>query len=133
MSSGYNFNQNYPLHVCITPRMIISSPEPLGSQGELIVYPSSRRPSVGVVRRRRPSFTMLKDLLLRNRWANQSQILCGASLGRGNDILFAASGSHDQDGRHAHIWQKPFKKSSPEPAGRFSRNLVCSIGDSSPS
>ena len=24
----------------------ISSPEPLGSQGELIVYPSSRRPSV---------------------------------------------------------------------------------------
>ena len=27
-----------------------SSPEPLGSQGELIVYPSSRRPSV-----RRPS------------------------------------------------------------------------------
>ena len=26
----------------------ISSPEPLGSQGELIVYPSSRRPSVVV-------------------------------------------------------------------------------------
>ena len=49
------------------------------------------------------SFTMLKDLL-QNRFANQSEILCGASLGRGNDILFAASGSHDQDGRHAHIW-----------------------------
>ena len=32
--------------------IIISSPEPLGSQGELIVYPSRRRPSV---RRRRPS------------------------------------------------------------------------------
>ena len=47
---------------------------------------------------------MLKDLLLRNHFANQSQILCGASLGRGNEILFAASGSHDQDGRHAHIW-----------------------------
>ena len=45
-----------------------------------------------------------KRLLLRNRWADQSQILCGASLGRGNNILFAASGSHDQDGRHAHIW-----------------------------
>ena len=27
-------------------------------------------------------FTMLKDLLLWNRFANQSQILCGASLGR---------------------------------------------------
>ena len=82
-----------------------SSPEPLGSEDELIVYPSSRRPSV----RRRPSatatsFTMLEDFLLRNCWADQSQILCGASLGRGNDILFAASGSHDQDGRHAHIW-----------------------------
>ena len=31
----------------------------LGSQGELIVYPSSRRPSV-----RRTSSTILKDLLL---------------------------------------------------------------------
>ena len=56
-----------------------------------------RRPS-GV----RPS-TMLKDLL-QNRLANQSQLLCGASLGRGNESLFAASGSHDQDGPHAHIW-----------------------------
>ena len=87
----------------VSEKKIFSSPEPLGSQGELIVYPSSRRPSV-----RRPSasasFTMLKDHLLRNRWADQNQILCGASLGRGNDILFAASGSHDQDGRHAHIW-----------------------------
>ena len=83
---------------------IFSSPELLGSQGELIVYPSSRRPSVGVRRRPSASFTMLKDLLLRNRWADQSQILCGASLGRGNDILFAASGSHDRDGRHAFIW-----------------------------
>ena len=73
--------------------------------GELIVYPWSgvRRPSV----RRRLS-TMLKHLL-RNRLVDQSQILCGASLGKGNDILFAASGSHDQDGRHAHIWSKPFK------------------------
>ena len=41
-----------------------------------------RRPSSV---RRRPS-TMLKDLLLRNRWADQSQILCGASLGTGNEI-----------------------------------------------
>ena len=73
--------------------------------GELIVYQwSGVRPSVV-----RPSSTMLKHLLLRNRLADRSQILCGASLGRGNDILFAASGSHDQDGRHAHIWSKPFK------------------------
>ena len=33
---------------------VFSSPEPLGSQGELIVYPSSRRPSS--VRRRRKQF-----------------------------------------------------------------------------
>ena len=30
--------------------IFISSPEPLGSQGELIVYPSSRRPSASVHR-----------------------------------------------------------------------------------
>ena len=59
-----------------------------------------RRSSVVV----RLSFTMLKILLLRNHWANQSQILCGASLGRGNESLFAASGSHDQEGLDAHIW-----------------------------
>ena len=29
--------------------------------------------------------------------------------------------------------KNPSKSSSPEPAGGFSRNLVCSIGDSSPS
>ena len=37
-------------------------------------------------------------------WPIKSQILCGASLGRGNEILFTASGSRDQDGCHAHIW-----------------------------
>ena len=64
--------------------------------GELIGYPwSGVRPSV---------VNNFKRLLLQNRWSDQNQILCGASLGRGNDILFAASGSHDQDGRHAHIW-----------------------------
>ena len=73
--------------------------------GELIRYSwSGGRPSV--VRRTssvRPS-TMLKDLLLQNHSAIQSQILCGASLGRVNESLFATSGSHNQDGRHAHIW-----------------------------
>ena len=54
---------------------------------------------------RRPSFVHnFKHLLLSNRLANQSQILCGASLGRGSESLFMAPGSHDQDGRQAHIW-----------------------------
>ena len=55
--------------------------------GELIVYQWSgvRRPSVVHPSSVRPSasFTMHKDLLLRNRWSDRSQILCGASLGRG--------------------------------------------------
>ena len=57
----------------------------------------------------RPSFTVLKDLLLPNRFANQSQILCGASLGIVNNILFAASGSHDQDGRTPIYGKNPSK------------------------
>ena len=77
--------------------------------GELIVYPWSgvcRQSSSSI----RPSSSkMLKHFLLRNRLADQNQILCGASLGRGKESLFAASGSHDQDCRHAHIWYKPFK------------------------
>ena len=78
----------------------ISSPEPLGSQGQLIVYPSSRRPWSSV---RCPS-TIFKDRLLSKHLANQSQILSGASFGRGNESLYKWSRSHDQVGRHAHIW-----------------------------
>ena len=55
--------------------------------GELIVYPCS------VVVRPSLSFTMLKHL--KNHLADQSQILCGASLGRGNEIWFAVCWSHD--------------------------------------
>ena len=47
--------------------------------GELIVYPWSGA--------RRLSFTVLKNVPLRNQLADQSQILCGASLGRGNEIF----------------------------------------------
>ena len=36
--------------------------------------------------------------------ANQSQILCEASIGRGNKYVYKKIRSHDQDGRHAHIW-----------------------------
>ena len=55
---------------------------------------------------RRPSVHIFKHRLLRNRLANQSEILCGASLGGGggDESLFAVPGSHDQDSRHTHIW-----------------------------
>ena len=62
---------------------------------ELIVYTCS-------IRRRRPQFQAPFRLL--NRLANQSQILRGASLSRAKGSLFTASGSHDQDGRQAHMW-----------------------------
>ena len=65
--------------------------------GELIVYQSLRRPSVV-----RPS-----------KFSNISSETTGPiklkfhyedSLGCGNKSLFKLSWSHDQDGRHAHIW-----------------------------
>ena len=45
-----------------------------------------------------------KRLLVWSLWANVAQILCGASLGWGNERLLKWSGSIDQDGCHAHIW-----------------------------
>ena len=53
---------------------------------------------------------IFKHLVLLNHLANQSQILCGASFGRGKKL----SWSHDQDGRHANIWPKPLKNLFPK-------------------
>ena len=53
-------------------------------------------------------------------------------MGRGNESVIAKFGSHDQDGRHAQLVKTTQKSSSPEPAGRFTRNLVCSIYDPQP-
>ena len=41
---------------------------------------------------------MLKHLFLQNCRANQSQIVCEASLDRWDENFFVASGSHDQNG-----------------------------------
>ena len=67
---------------------IFSSAEPLGSQGELIVHTSTRRPSI------RPLFSKIVS-----ETANQSQI-SGVFRLRNRERKFA----HDQDGHHAHIW-----------------------------
>ena len=50
-----------------------------------------------------------------NPLANQSQTLCGAKFGRGNESLHKLSRSHDQDGHHGYKQQKPLKSSSSEP------------------
>ena len=47
--------------------------------------------------------TIIFKHLLWNRLANQSQISCGAFLGRENESLYIWSRLHDQDGCHAHI------------------------------
>ena len=67
-------------------------------------YSIGRPPSSVVRRRPSSSSTLFKHLLLRNHWANWSQISYGAFTGWGNESLYIWSRSHDQDGRHAHIW-----------------------------
>ena len=104
--------------------------------GELIGYSwSGVRPSSSSSSSVRPSVVNnFKHLLLQNHLPNQSQILCGASLGKGKRKFVRG------------IWVTwprwppgPYmvktlqKSSSPEPVGRFLWNLVCSIGDSSSS
>ena len=78
-----------------------SSPEPKAHWWAyrilMVQRPSVVRPSSVVVNN-------FKHILLQNLLSAQSQILCGATLGRGNESLFVASGSHDQHGRHAHSW-----------------------------
>ena len=87
--------------------LVFSSPEPSVSQGELIVYPwSGVRRTSSVVVVVRPHF---QTLLLWNRLTNQSQISCGAPLGRGNESLYKWSRSHDQNGRHAKNCSKSLK------------------------
>ena len=38
--------------------------------------------------------------------ANQSKVICGVSKGHGDKSYFGVSGSHDRDGRYAHIYGK---------------------------
>ena len=81
---------------------IFSSPEPKAHwwANSIPVTPVSVvRPSV-----RQSSVNIFKHLLLWNYWANWTHISYGDSLGWGYESLFKWSWSHDQDGRHAHIW-----------------------------
>ena len=81
---------------------------------------------------RPPSYIVVhilyKYLLLRNHWANQSQIPCGASYGR---KVCSNGPGHMTKMAAMPIYGKNFKISSPKPKGRWPWNLVCNIGCSS--
>ena len=70
--------------------------------GELIVYPwSSVRPSVMVVRR----CPQCSNIFSQTAWPISAKFNVEPPWVGGTKVcLKAASGSHDQDGRHAHIW-----------------------------
>ena len=94
--------------------------------GEFIGYPWIRRPSSSLV-------VVVRLFTFSNVFS--SETACGASLGRGTKVCINGPG-HMTKMAAMPIYGKNLKKSSsPEPAGRFPRNLVhvCSIGDSCPS
>ena len=101
---------------------IISSPEPR-LIGELIGY------SWSGVRPASSSFTMLKDLLLRTALPIKAKFYVEPPCVGGTIFCSRHQGHMTKIAAMVKTLQK---SSSLEPAGRFSRNLVCSIGDSSP-
>ena len=107
---------------------IFSSP---GLIGELIVYPLSgvrRRPSV-VARCPQCSHIFFSEIArpilakfyMEPHWAGGTEF-CSQHVGHRTKM--AATPMYGKN---------PSKSSTPEPVDRFPRNLVCSIGDSSPS
>ena len=72
---------------------------------------------------------IFKHLLLWNHWADWSQILYGAFLGRGNKIFVqTVQVPWPRWPPCPYMVKKLKKSSSPEPNGRWPWNLVCSIG-----
>ena len=108
--------------------LIFSSPEPLGSQSELIVYPSSGRPSVV-----RPSVVNNFKHLLRNCWANQSQIYVEPPWVGGTIFCLRHLGHMTKMAATPIYGKNPSKIFFSRTGGPIFTKLVCSIGDSSPS
>ena len=98
--------------------------------GELIGYPWIRRPSV---RRRRPSSTFSNIFSSETAWPIKAKFYVEPPWEGGTKVHINGPG-HMTKMAAMPIYGKNLKKSSsPEPAGRFSRNLVCSIWYSCPS
>ena len=76
-------------------------------------------------------FNIFNFLFLRNRYAEWSQISCGASIGRGTKVCSNGPG-HMTKMAAMPIYGKNMKNSSsPEPKGRWPWKFVCSIKCSS--
>ena len=89
--------------------MVFSSPESLGSQGELIVYPSSRRPSVI----RRPPFS--KIFSSETAWPINAKFYVEPTWEGGTKVYINGPG-HMNKMAAMPIYGKNLKKSSsPEP------------------
>ena len=89
--------------------------------------PASVRPSV------RPSSTFSNIFSSETAWPIKAKFYVEPPWEGGTKVYINGPG-HMTKMAAMPIYGKNLKKSSsPEPAGRFSRNLVCSIGDSCPS
>ena len=98
--------------------------------GELIGYPWIRRPSSSSVRR---PFTFSNVFSSETAWPIKAKFYVEPPWEGGTKVCINGPG-HMTKMAATPIYVKNLKKSSsPEPAGRFPRNLVCSIGDSCPS
>ena len=104
--------------------------------GELKVYPWSgiRHPSSSVFRRRRRRRPQCSNIFFsKNAWPIKAKFYVEPPW-KGGTIFCSRHLGHMTKMAATPIYGKnPSKSSSPEPAGRFSRNLVCTIGYSSPS
>ena len=80
--------------------LFVTSPEPLGSQGELIVYPLSRRPSVVRLSSVLPPFS--KIFFSETAWPIKAKFYVEPPWEGGTK--FYINGPGHQDGRYAHIW-----------------------------
>ena len=91
----------------MTKQWFFGSPEPLGSQGELIVYPSSRRQSVGV---RRPHFS--KIFSSETSWPIKAKFYVEPPWEEGTKVYINGPG-HMTKMAAMPIYGKNLKKSSP--------------------
>ena len=99
--------------------------------GELIGYPWIRRPSSCVVVVRPSTFSNIFSS--ETAWPIKAKFYVEPPWVGGTKVCINGPG-HMTKMAAMPIYGKNLKKSSsPEPAGRFPRNLVCSIGDSCPS